>query len=96
MSQKKAGLMKTKQYAYILVVLLVVSAVLWFGYKKLSVNPAIQDQAYSLCYVYLYDKANPSVHASYGPDYHIKKWQEFEKRNGYSGAKSIDEFCKDY
>lgn len=75
-------------------IVLIVSVSGWFIYQKQSVHNKFKDEIYDICYFYKYDKENPSVHASYGPDYHINRWKRFEETRGVTKSKNIDEFCE--
>lgn len=87
--------MKTKALVIIGIIILAGGAALIIYLNVNNTDSSAKSlQAKTICELYLFDKNNPSVHSSYGKDYHISQWRAFETKFGSSGAKSIDEFCK--
>lgn len=65
-----------------------------FGFQSNKERPRNKDEARNICEFYQYDKSNPGVHSSFDKSYHDRNWQNYEEREGPTGAKNIDEFCR--
>ena len=92
MNYQNKSKMKKKLFL-IIAVIIFVSTCGWLIYQKQFIQNKFKAEIDDICYFYKYDKENPSVHASYGADYHIKRWKRFEDIRNVPKSKSIDEFC---